>query len=99
MVKFAHFALAAQGFMGSDPGHGHGTAHQAMLRWRPTCHNWKDPQLKIYNYVLGGFGEKKEKKNPKKKISGRLAQGKHSKTPAAMILDVFTDNKMSAPLY
>ena len=30
---------AAQGFSGSDPGHGHGTAHQATLRWRPTRHN------------------------------------------------------------
>ena len=25
---------------------GRGTAHQAMLRWHPTYHNWKDPQLK-----------------------------------------------------
>ena len=53
--------VAAQGFTGSDPGRVHGTAHQAMLSWRPTCHNQKDPQLKIYNYVLGGLGEKKEK--------------------------------------
>ena len=32
-------ASAAQGFPGSDPGRGHGTDRQAMLRQRPTCHN------------------------------------------------------------
>ena len=36
VVKFAHSAAAAQG---SDPGHGHGTAHQATLRRHPTSHN------------------------------------------------------------
>ena len=36
---FARWALAAQGFAGSDPGHGQGTARQATLRRRPTCHN------------------------------------------------------------
>ena len=30
---------AAQCFVGSNPGHGHGTAHQATLRRPPTCHN------------------------------------------------------------
>ncbi len=30
---------AAQCFVGSNPGHGHGTARQAILRRRPTCHN------------------------------------------------------------
>ena len=30
---------AAQCFVGSNPGHGHGTARQATLRQRPTCHN------------------------------------------------------------
>ena len=33
VVKFMHSTSAAQGFPSSDPGHGHGTAHQAMLRW------------------------------------------------------------------
>ena len=50
------------GFAGSDPGHGHGTARQAMLRWRPTCHNWKDPQL----YTGGLWGEKGKIKSLKK---------------------------------
>ena len=39
VVKFAYSASAAQGFAGSNPAHGHGTAHQAMLRQRPTSHN------------------------------------------------------------
>ena len=30
---------AAQCFVGSNPGHGHGTAHQTTLRQRPTCYN------------------------------------------------------------
>ena len=30
---------AAQCFVGSNPGCGHGTAHQTTLRQRPTCHN------------------------------------------------------------
>ena len=45
IVKFMRSTSAAQGFMGSDPGVGHGTAHQAMLRWCPTQHNQKDLQL------------------------------------------------------
>ena len=39
VVKFLRSASAAQGLPGSDPGDGHGTAHQATLRQRPTCHN------------------------------------------------------------
>ena len=30
---------AAQCFVGSNPGRGHGTAHPTTLRQRPTCHN------------------------------------------------------------
>ena len=36
VVKFARSASVAQDFAGLDPGHRHGTAHQAMLRQRPT---------------------------------------------------------------
>ena len=36
VVKFACSASAAQGFACSDPGCGHGTAPQAMLRLCPT---------------------------------------------------------------
>ena len=62
VVKFARFPLVTQGFANSDPGRGHGTTHQATLRQHPTCHNYKNPQRRIYNYVPGGFGEKKENK-------------------------------------
>ena len=61
VVKVSHSALAVPGFASSHPGCGRGTTHQAMLRRHPTCHNWKDPQLKIHNYVLGAFWEKKKK--------------------------------------
>ena len=69
MVKFSPSASAAQGFTGSDPGCGHGTAHQAMLRRHPTCHNWKDPQLKqnIQLCTGGLWGEKGKMKSLKKK--------------------------------
>ena len=30
---------AAQWLVGSNPGHGHGTARQTTLRQRPACHN------------------------------------------------------------
>ena len=36
VVKFMRLASVAQGLAGLDPGRGHGTAHQAKLRWRPT---------------------------------------------------------------
>ena len=32
VVKFVRSASVAQGFTGSDPGHGNGTTHPAMLR-------------------------------------------------------------------
>ena len=66
---------AAQAFNCSNPGRGHGTAHQVTLRQRPTCHNWKDPQRRIYNYVPGGFGEKKEKN--KKTGALRISSSPH----------------------
>ena len=36
VVKFAPSVSAAQGFAGSNPGRGHGTARQAMLSQHPT---------------------------------------------------------------
>ena len=38
VVKFA-LRFGAQDFAGLDPGHRHGTAHQAMLRQHATRHN------------------------------------------------------------
>ena len=45
VVKFTRSASAAQGFAGSDPGYGRGTAHQAMLGRCPTWHNQRHSQL------------------------------------------------------
>uniref|UniRef100_A0A8C4LAR6 Dynein light chain n=1 Tax=Equus asinus TaxID=9793 RepID=A0A8C4LAR6_EQUAS len=39
VVKFPCSTATAQGFTGSDPGLRRGTAGQATLRQRPTCHN------------------------------------------------------------
>ena len=47
--------------MGSNPGLGHGTAHQAMLRRRPTYHNWKDPQLECTTMYWGALGRRRKK--------------------------------------
>ena len=57
VVKFARSALAAQGFVGLVPGRRHGTAELASHVSQP-----EGPATKIYNYVLGGFREKKGKK-------------------------------------
>ena len=62
VVKFVCSTAAAQG---SDPGCGHGTARQAMLRRHPTSHNSKDMQLR-YTTVYGGVWGKKTKTNPLK---------------------------------
>ena len=63
VVKFAHSTAVAQG---SDPGHGHGTARQAVLRRGPTSSQLEGPATKIHNNVPGGFGEIKQKKKTKK---------------------------------
>ena len=38
------------------------TAHQAMLRWRPTEHNQKDLRLEYMTMYWGAWGEKEKKK-------------------------------------
>ena len=52
---------AAQGFTSSDPGRRHGTAVRPC--WGGS--HIEQPEAlttRIYNYVLGGFGEKRKKK-------------------------------------
>ena len=62
VVKFTCSALVVQGFASSDPGHGHGTAHQSHAEAASHMPQLEGPTTKkIYNYVPGGFGEKKEK--------------------------------------
>ena len=61
VVKFAGSALAAQDFTGSDPGCRHGTAHQAMLRQRPTQHNQRHSQLEYTTIYRGALGRRRRK--------------------------------------
>ena len=56
------YTSAAQGFTASDPRHGHGTAHQAMLRWQPTQHNQRCSQLEYTPMYWGSLVRRK--KNP-----------------------------------
>ena len=63
VVRFMRSALVAQGFMGLDPGHGQGTAHQVMLRQHPTRHNQKDPQLQYTTMYWGSLGKRRKKKS------------------------------------
>src|SRR3712207_1717504 len=62
VVGFTSSALAAQGFAGSDPGRGHGTAHEAMLRWRPTWHSQRDLQLEYTTVYWGALGRRRREK-------------------------------------
>ena len=49
-------ASAAQGFADLDPGCGHGTPHQAMLKWRPKQHNQRHSQLEYTTMYWGLWG-------------------------------------------
>ena len=73
VVKIVCSTLAAQGFAGSNPGCRHSTAHQAMLRLCPTCHNQKDPQLKYTTVHWGHLGRKSRKK--KRRLATVVSSG------------------------
>ena len=66
VVKFLHSTLAAQSFAGLDPGCRHG--HAEAVSHVP---HLEGPTTKICNYILCGFGEKKQKK---KDLQQLLAQ-------------------------
>ena len=74
MVKLVHSASVAQGFTGLDPGLAPSTAHQVMLRWYPTQHNWKDLQLQYTTMYWGGFGKKKKEREKEEDWQLLLAQ-------------------------
>ena len=75
VVKLVHSDLASQGFTGSDPGHRHGTAHQAMLGWHPTRHNQKVLKLEYIQLCTGGlWGDEDEKKEEEEDWQQILAQ-------------------------
>ena len=57
VVKFEHSTEVAQGFTCSDPGGRRGTTRQATLRQRPTCHNYKDLQLRYTTMYRGDLGK------------------------------------------
>ena len=63
MVKFARLASAPQGFAGSDPGHKHGPAHQAMLRRGTTLHNQRLLQLEYTTMYWGAFERRRKIKD------------------------------------
>ena len=63
-------ALEAQGFTGLDPGCRQGTASSGHAEVASHTAQPEGPATRIYNYVLGGFGEKKTKE---KKNGRRLA--------------------------
>ena len=67
VVKFMHSTLVVQGFTSSDPGCRHGTAHQAVLRWRPTCHNQKDLQLEYTTMYWGALGTRRRRRRRRKR--------------------------------
>ena len=73
VVKLVHSSEVAQGFAGSDPGHRHDTAHQAVLRQRPIGHNERHSQLEYTTMYWGDFGQKKGEK--KKRLATVFSSG------------------------
>ena len=61
VVKFASYTLAAQGLAGLDPGPGHGTARQPMLRLHPTEHNQRHSQVEYTTTYQGALGRRRKK--------------------------------------
>ena len=55
----------------SDPGRGHGSAHQAMLRGCPTWHNLKGRQLEYTTMDWGAWGEEEEEEGAGGEGEGR----------------------------
>ena len=55
-------AWAVQGFASSDPGRGHGTGSSGHAEVASYIAQPEALTTRMYNYVLGGFGEKKRKK-------------------------------------
>ena len=62
VVKFMHSIWAVQGFTSLDPGQGHGTTHQAMLRQCPTQCNQKDLQLEHTTMHWGALRRRRIRK-------------------------------------
>ena len=63
---------AAQCFVSSNPGRGHGTAHQTTLRQRPTCHKLEGPTTNNIQLCTGGLWGENGKKNLKKMLKNNF---------------------------
>ena len=88
MVKFVRSAWA-EGFASLDPGCRHGTAHQAMLRQRPTQHNQKDLQLEYTTMYWGTLGRRKIKEDRQQ----MLAQGHSLKKITGVMVKMWPQEK------
>ena len=66
VVKFAFSALVAPGFVGLDPGRRPMHCLSSHAEVASHIGEPKGPTTRIYHYVLGDFGEKKEGKNKKR---------------------------------
>ena len=73
MVKLTSSASATQGFASSGLHGSSGHAEVASHTAQP-----EGPTTKIYNYVLGGFGENKKKRN-KKRLATDVSSGANLK--------------------
>ena len=74
MVKFLSSPSVAEGFTSLDPGRGHGTtAHQAMLRQCPTCHNQRHSQLEYTTIYWGLWEEEQWEKEDWQQILAQVA--------------------------
>ena len=62
MVGFTHFTLAVQGFDGLDPRCAPTHLSSSHAEMVSHIREPEGPTTRIYNYVLGGFGEKKKKR-------------------------------------
>ena len=62
MVKFVRAALAAQSFASSNPGRGHGTAHQGHAEAASHRPQLEGPTTKNTQLCTGGLWGKEEEK-------------------------------------
>ena len=65
VVELVHSASLVQGLTGSDSRCRPSTAHQAMLRLRPTEHNQKELQLEYTTMYWGALGRRRRRRRKK----------------------------------
>ena len=104
VVKFARSASAAWGFSSSDPGLGHGTAHQATLRRCPTQYNQRHPQLEYTAMLWGTLGRRRRrKKRDWQQMLGQVATqkrkilGKDSDWPHLITSPLYQQSSLESP--